>query len=521
MRKILRKVISVACVIMLCVSLTVSPVFAEGDIKVLLDGRELSFDVPARIVNDRTMVPVRTIFEALGASVDWEESLKFITASKDGTDILLQIGNNKIYKNKTTVAIDVPPQIINERTLVPARVVAESFNCKVDWDKSSRSVIITSGNGEISVSDNNIAPEINRINLFIDNGLYLEAIKECDQMQSWDTLSSADIELVSKLRKEAQNRYAEYLAERIKWEKYRFDEWGMEFTGLKSYNSTYFTNSDYIDVYNSGDSSIKITSYKIGTIGSYGPLTSDLRDCIKHLCLGYEMEGFELVSETETTVGNLEAYQRTYCRTGGDSQIQRNIVFKHGDRIYLINAKQDEGAWDDDFYELLEKVRTTINFSGGEMPISYDNITVEVNQIRSFIAQGLYAEAMQECERTKTCHNLSGDDISLLNDLYNQANANYQDYLKQQKQIESISIKTNDANLSMQAIINAKNQLKIPSDLPVDVYIRYWYWEATGRNAIGIDFYDRRTGKNVGWCEDLDRDGTVPHKFATYPGLNN
>jgi hypothetical protein len=51
-------------------------------------------------------------------------------------------GNNKIYKNGQEISLDVAPQILNSRTLVPVRAVAESFNCNVDWDENTRTVII-------------------------------------------------------------------------------------------------------------------------------------------------------------------------------------------------------------------------------------------------------------------------------------------------------------------------------------------------------------------------------------------
>lgn len=118
-------------------------VFAESNIKVIVDKVELQFDVPPQIINGRTMVPLRAIFEAMGAIVQWDEETKTISAYKNDAIILMQIDNNSIFKNYTTINIDVPPQIINGRTLVPVRVIAECLGATVQWDDSTSTVVIT------------------------------------------------------------------------------------------------------------------------------------------------------------------------------------------------------------------------------------------------------------------------------------------------------------------------------------------------------------------------------------------
>ncbi|MBQ3426716.1 MAG: copper amine oxidase N-terminal domain-containing protein [Clostridia bacterium] len=114
------------------------------DINVTVDGKTLEFDVPAQIVEDRTVVPMRAIFEALGASVEWDGETKTVTSVKDDTEIKMTIGENVIYVNGTPIALDVAPMISEDRTLVPARAVAESFGADVDWDQDTRTVIIKS-----------------------------------------------------------------------------------------------------------------------------------------------------------------------------------------------------------------------------------------------------------------------------------------------------------------------------------------------------------------------------------------
>jgi len=117
--------------------------YAENDIKVLLNGEELSFDVPPQSIDGRTMVPMRKIFESMGAVVNWDNDLQTVTAVKDDITVIMQINNPIIRVNNEEIVLDVPPQVVDSRTLVPARAVAESLNADVSWDGETRTVIIT------------------------------------------------------------------------------------------------------------------------------------------------------------------------------------------------------------------------------------------------------------------------------------------------------------------------------------------------------------------------------------------
>jgi len=113
------------------------------EIKVLVNGAALAFDQPPIIENGRTLVPLRAIFEALGATVEWEQSTQTVTAVKDDITITLKIGDAFLTKNGERIALDVPAKIVGGRTLVPARAVAESFGADVQWDQATRTVTIT------------------------------------------------------------------------------------------------------------------------------------------------------------------------------------------------------------------------------------------------------------------------------------------------------------------------------------------------------------------------------------------
>lgn len=140
--KSLKKILSVAAAAAVIASASAS-VIADDEIKVELDGSAIEFDVPPQIIEDRTLVPLRAIFEALGAEVEWDDATKTVSSQKAGTTVSMTIGVKEITVNGETVALDVPPQIVDDRTLVPVRAIAQSYSCKVDWDGESRTVIIT------------------------------------------------------------------------------------------------------------------------------------------------------------------------------------------------------------------------------------------------------------------------------------------------------------------------------------------------------------------------------------------
>ena len=113
---------------------------------VTLDGKVIdceSYGSPATIVDGRTLVPLRAIFESLGATVEWDKDTRTATSKLGDTQIKLTVGENVLYKNGTAIKIDVPASIINNRTMVPARAIADSFGVGVDWDKNTRTVILT------------------------------------------------------------------------------------------------------------------------------------------------------------------------------------------------------------------------------------------------------------------------------------------------------------------------------------------------------------------------------------------
>ncbi|WP_422484597.1 stalk domain-containing protein [Gudongella sp. DL1XJH-153] len=124
-----------------------SGVFAE-DISVEIDGRKLDFDVSPTIIDGRTVLPARTIFESLGLEVEWDDSTRTVTGVGEGKIISLVIDHRIAYVNGEPTNLDVPPTIIDDRSMVPVRFVAESTGADVAWDSATRTVLIENGGNQ-------------------------------------------------------------------------------------------------------------------------------------------------------------------------------------------------------------------------------------------------------------------------------------------------------------------------------------------------------------------------------------
>ena len=115
----------------------------QEKVNVKINGKLINFDQDPVIHEGRTLVPLRAIFEELGAEVDWDGETQTVTAYKDGITVSMRIGTTNMAVNNSVIVLDVAAMLINGRTLVPARAVSEAFKCKVDWDAQTRTVIIT------------------------------------------------------------------------------------------------------------------------------------------------------------------------------------------------------------------------------------------------------------------------------------------------------------------------------------------------------------------------------------------
>ena len=103
-------------------------------------------------LDNRVLVPAREVFEAMGAKVDWNSTLKRVTVEYNQKKIVLIVNNNEAIINGETVLMDVPGKIINDKIMIPIRFVSEAIGMKVDWDSENRAVWIE-GNTQSSTDN--------------------------------------------------------------------------------------------------------------------------------------------------------------------------------------------------------------------------------------------------------------------------------------------------------------------------------------------------------------------------------
>ena len=117
-------------------------------IVMVVDGQTVeTVQMPPIILNGRTMVPAREFFEQLGAKVSWNQNAKRVTIEYNNETIILTINSRTVYIGENSASIspsDPAPKIINDKTMIPVRFVAEEFGFGVEWKNDTRTVLITS-----------------------------------------------------------------------------------------------------------------------------------------------------------------------------------------------------------------------------------------------------------------------------------------------------------------------------------------------------------------------------------------
>lgn len=112
------------------------------DITAYVDGRPVFLDAPAKILNGRTMVPVRFIAETLEAQVNWNDNTKEVDINLDGKNIRLRINSGIATVDQKRVSLDTAPVILDGRTMVPIRFIAENLGAEVSWDDKTQTVTL-------------------------------------------------------------------------------------------------------------------------------------------------------------------------------------------------------------------------------------------------------------------------------------------------------------------------------------------------------------------------------------------
>ncbi|TWH77943.1 beta-propeller domain-containing protein [Sedimentibacter saalensis] len=138
--KLMKKIFILSVVFIFCFTIAA---FAEDSVTVYVDNEKVDFDVNPFIEGGRTLVPLRGVFEKLGARVDWNKSIQEVVIKDDNNEIQMLLNKNKVMVNGEIKDIDVSTMMINSRTFAPLRFISENLGHDVRWDGSTNSVYIT------------------------------------------------------------------------------------------------------------------------------------------------------------------------------------------------------------------------------------------------------------------------------------------------------------------------------------------------------------------------------------------
>ncbi len=148
---------------------------SSKEVKVTIDGTEIQFDGPAIVLDNRVFVPMRGIFETLNTDVKWNSALGEITTTSEFTDakLKLKVGSKIAYNNDKKILLDAAPLSVNNRVLVPLRLISESIGAEIKWDPTKRTVQIKRfltncpmyyrTDGEGNVNRRSIDVDVNRV----------------------------------------------------------------------------------------------------------------------------------------------------------------------------------------------------------------------------------------------------------------------------------------------------------------------------------------------------------------------
>jgi len=178
MRKNVKKILAVILTALTLISAMAITSFASSptstDVTVKVDGQVVDFpDQKPTIVNNRTLVPVRFVAESLGYDVEWDDKVN--AAVIDNGRIVMYIGTNHAVIDGKHKTLDVKSELIGERTMVPLRVIAETLDCTVDWLARTNTVQITRKNedgSEKSMWDRLMMSDLFSISEDMDSGYF-------------------------------------------------------------------------------------------------------------------------------------------------------------------------------------------------------------------------------------------------------------------------------------------------------------------------------------------------------------
>lgn len=154
--------------------------YAAKEVKIEIDGKEMvPKDMPAVIIDGRTMLPMRQIAQELECEVNWNEAAKQIYVMRGSDIIVFTVDSKTGYENGKEFTMDVPATIVNDRTMLPVRALADALHLNIKWDDPNRIVSIQSG--DTVVKDEPKAPESGQTTAGTLTGIQTPSAKDADQ----------------------------------------------------------------------------------------------------------------------------------------------------------------------------------------------------------------------------------------------------------------------------------------------------------------------------------------------------
>lgn len=154
--------------------------YAAKEVKIEIDGKAMvPKDMPAVIIDGRTMLPMRQIAQELGCEVNWNEAAKQIYVMRGSDIIVFAVDSKTGYENGQEFTMDVPATIVNDRTMLPVRALADALHLNIKWDDPNRIVSIQSG--DTVVKDEPKAPESGQTTAGTLTGIQTPSEKDADQ----------------------------------------------------------------------------------------------------------------------------------------------------------------------------------------------------------------------------------------------------------------------------------------------------------------------------------------------------
>ena len=154
--------------------------YAAKEVKIEIDGKAMvPKDMPAVIIDGRTMLPMRQIAQELGCEVNWNEAAKQIYVMRGSDIIVFTVDSKTGYENGKEFTMDVPATIVNDRTMLPVRALADALHLNIKWDDPNRIVSIQSG--DTVVKDEPKAPESGQTTTGTLTGIQTPSAKDADQ----------------------------------------------------------------------------------------------------------------------------------------------------------------------------------------------------------------------------------------------------------------------------------------------------------------------------------------------------